>query len=242
MSLPILLAVGFLFLKTGEKFATQEAAGPTVTALTQHLGGDFEPHVFNEPAKAIEYVTKAKPAAGIVTAGFYLTYAKALGMTPVLEVKRQKVPAERYVLVAKSQPGAIIATPLAAEQNYVLAVILQGKFGDEIRLKPTTDVEGAVFDVVEGAKNADASVLMEEATWKVISADPELGQQVKAVFTSDELPGNLVVSFAGRADVEKLKSALKTTPPEILNSIQVEAFTEVDAARLKRAEERFHGK
>ncbi|MEI6083235.1 MAG: hypothetical protein WCS70_02925 [Verrucomicrobiota bacterium] len=241
MNISILFAVGFLFLKTGEKFATQEAAGPTVATLTQQLGGDFEPRIFNDPAKAIEYVTKSKPAAGIVTPGFYLTYAKALGMTPVLEVKRQKIPTERYVLVMKKTAGIetarTIATPLAAEQIYVMSVVLQNKLGDELHLKPTMDVEGAVFDLVEG-KNALDAVLMEEATWQVISADAELGAQVKAVFTSDELPGNLVVTFGGKVDVEKFK----TVPPEILNSIRVEAFTDVDAARLKRAEERFHGK
>ena len=246
MNLPILLAAGFLFLKTGEKFATQEAAGPTVATLTQQLGGDYEPHIFNDPAKAIDYVAKSKPAAGIVTPGFYLTYAKALGMVPVMEVKRQKVAVERYVLVMKKAAGIeaakTIVRPLAAEQVYVMSVVLQNKLGDELHLKLTLDVEGAVFDLVDGGKNAADAVLLEEATWQVLKADAEIGEKLKAVFTSDELPANLVVTFAGKADGEKLKGALKATPPEILNSIRVEAFTDVDTARLKRAEERFHGK
>ncbi|MCG3149287.1 MAG: hypothetical protein PCFJNLEI_02747 [Verrucomicrobiae bacterium] len=246
MNLPILLAVGFLFLKTGEKFATQEAAGPTVAELTQQLGGDFEPRIFNDPAKAIEYVAKSKPAAGIVTPGFYITYAKALGMTPLLEVKRHKIPVERYVLVTKqaTELTAIksVATALAAEQMYVMRVVLQNKLGEELRLQPTLDEEGAVFDLVEGGKSAADAVLLEEAAWEVLRADPELGAQVKAAFTSAELPGNLVVTFGGRADSAKLVESLKTTPPAILESIRVEVFSDIAAERLKRAEELFHAK
>lgn len=241
MNLTILFAVGFLFLKTGEKFATQETAGPTVATLTSRLG--FEARVMNDPAKAIDYVTKSKPAAGIVTPGFYLTYGKALGMEPVLEVKREKVAAERYVLVAKQADGIkTVATPLAPEQVYVMSVVLQDKFGDELRLQSVLDVEGAVFDMADGVKNAADAVLMEEETWQVLGADAELKGKVKAVFTSEELPGNLVVVFGGATDAGKLKSALKEMPKEVLSNLRVAAFGDVDEARLQKARERFRGK
>src|SRR5437879_2439257 len=136
----------FLFLKTGEKFATQEVAGPTVAGLTAYIGekvagstNAFEPRVMNDPVKAAEFSGKSKPALGIVTAGFYLTYAKALGMEPLFETKRTGVKEERYVLVARKEAsddlskleGKTIATPLAAEQRYVIGVVLQGKLGEE---------------------------------------------------------------------------------------------------------------
>ena len=251
MNFALIIAAGFLFLKTGEKFATQESAGPTVALLTtfigQQTGTTFEPHVLNDPSKAAEYCAAGQPVAGIVTPGFYLAYGKTLGLEPVLEIKRQQVAAERYVLVTKGAAletlaGKSIATPLAAEPRFVAGVILRGKLGVDVRLQPVTDVEGAVLDLVEGAKNAAAAVLMEEGTWQVIRADAELGAQVKAVFTSDELPGNLVVKFAGKVDTDKLKAALKATPSEILSSIRVEKFDEIQTDRLKRAEELFHGK
>ena len=56
----ILLALAFLFLKTGEKFATQETAGPTVAMFTHYLGA-YEPQVLNDPAKAVEFCTAKKP-------------------------------------------------------------------------------------------------------------------------------------------------------------------------------------
>ena len=251
MNFALILAVGFLFLKTGEKFATQESAGPTVALLTtfigQQTGATFEPYVLNDPAQAEKYCTTGKPAAGIVTPGFYLAYEKTLGMEPVLEIKRQQVTAERYVLVTKDAAletlaDKTIATPLARESQFVAGVILQGRLGAGVRLQPITDIEGAVMDLVEGAKNAPAAVLMEEGTWQAIHADAELGPQVKAVFTSDELPGNLVVKFAGPLETGKLKAALKATPAEILGSIRVEVFAEVNVDRLKKAEEQFHGK
>ena len=85
-----------------------------------------------------------------------MQYAKALGMEPLLETRRTGVKEQRYVLVARKDAsddlarwqGKTIATPLAGEQRYVISVILQGKLGEEIRLKPVTDVEGAVFDLV----------------------------------------------------------------------------------------------
>ena len=250
MSWPLILAVGFLFLKTGEKFATQESAGPTVALLTtfigQQTGVAVEPRVLNEPSRAAEYCAADKPAAGIVTPGFYLAYGKTLGMEPVLEIKRQQVAAERYVLVTKGAElatltGQWIATPLAAEPRFVASVILQGKLGVTVRLQPVMDVEGAVVDLVEGAKTAAAAVLMEEGAWLAIHADPELGPQVKAVFISDEVLGNLVVRFAGPLDVGKLKTALQGTPVDILSSIRVEKFYDIHQDRLQRAEKLFHG-
>src|SRR5277367_6805428 len=96
----------FLFLKTGEKFATQEIAAPTVAGLTGYIGEKiggatnvFAPRVMNDPVKAAEFSGKSKPALGIVTAGFYLMYAKTLGMEPLLEIKRAGVKEERCVLV-----------------------------------------------------------------------------------------------------------------------------------------------
>ena len=251
MNFALIMAVGFLFLKTGEKFATQESAGPTVALLTtflgQQTGTNWEARVLNDPGAAVEYCTAGRPAAGIVTPGFYLAYGKQLGMEPVLEIKRQQVAAERYVLVTKGAAlatltGRTIATPLAAEPRYVAGVILQDKLGADVPLQRVTDVEGAVMDLVEGAKNAAAAVLMEEGAWQAIHADPELGPQVQAVFISDELPGNLVVRFAGALAAGPLRAALQATPAEIRGNIRVDAFGAVDVARLQRAEARFHAK
>lgn len=253
----VLLAAAFLFLKTGEKFATQETAGQTVATFTHYLGA-YEPQVINDPAKAVELCTSNKPPLGIVTPGFYLTYAKALGIEPLLEVRRQKVPMERYVLVVKrSAPddldalkGKTIATTLAAEQRYVISVVLKDRLGNEMRLKPITDVEGAVFDLVEGMKNTADAVLVEDAAWKLFEKDEELGPKVKAVYQSDELPRDLVVLFRPNADgvdAEKIKSVLKDmgnndAGKQILNSIRVEAFVDVDKDRLSKAQALFYAK
>ncbi len=254
----------FLFLKTGEKFATQEIAGPTVEGLTAYVGekvagttNAFAPRVMNDPVKAAEYCARSKPAMGIVTAGFYLTYAKALGMQPLLEVKRAGVKEERYVLVTrKDSPddpakleGKTIATPLADEQRYVVAVVLQNKIGEEIRLKPTTDVEGAVFDLAEGAKTAADAVLIETGAWALFKDDPDSGGKLKVVYTSDELPRDLVVAFGsavGTLNIDKAKQVMKDMSgndvgQKVLRSIQVESFTDIDQGRLTTAEKLFHG-
>jgi hypothetical protein len=249
----------FLFLKTGEKFATQEAAGASVAQLTTYagdkLGTKFEPRVLNDPKKAVAFCAASKPVLGIVTPGFYLTYAKALGMEALLETKRTGVAAERYVVVEKKDTGddltgKIVATTLAAEERYVIGVVLQDKFGRELRLKPVTDVEGAVFDLVEGAKDAADAVLMEEGAWALFRDDSELGPKLKVVFESAELPRDLVVAFrpnAGKLDVEKLKIALKAMNTDeagksVLRSIRVESFGDVNQERLAKAETLFHAK
>lgn len=255
-----LVLVAFLFLKTGEKFATQEAAGPTVSAFTAHVGEKsggvkFEPQVLNKPAKAVEFVGTKKPALGIVTPGFYLAYEKALGMEPVLEVKRQGVAEERFVAVVKKSAGddlagKVIGTTLWDEELYVNGVILQGKLGDEVRLKPVEDVEAAVFDLVEGAKGAVDVVLMEEGAWKVFEKDEELGPKLKVAYRSEELPRNLVVLFranAGGVDVEKVKAALKgmngtEDGKKVLGSIRVESFVDVNQEQLTKASKLFHAK
>lgn len=254
----------FVFLKTGEKFATQDTAGPTVAGLTGYLGvclggttNAFDPRIFNDPKKAVEFCVAQKPVVGIVTPGFYLAYVKALGMEPVLETRREKVPAERYVLVAKKAAGdkpadfagKTIATALAGEQYYVMDIILDGKLGEEIRLKAVTDIEGAVFDIIEGTKNAADAVLMEEGMWKsLFEPDSEVGPKMKVVYQSAELPRDLVVVFkpnAGSLDTGKLSAALKGMSEkddgrQVLRSIRVEAFVDVDQDRLAKARERFH--
>jgi hypothetical protein len=255
----------FLFLKTGEKFATQETAGPTVAGLTAYVGekvagttNAFEPYVMNDPVKAAEFSGKNKPALGIVTAGFYLTYAKALGMEPLLETKRTGVKVERYLLVTRKDAsddvakleGKTVATPLATEQRYVIGVVLQGKLGEEIRLKPTMDVEGAVFDLAEGSRNAADAVLLEAGTWDLFKDDPDSGQKLKVVYQSDELPRDLVVLFGPKSDalsVDRVKQVMKDMSgneegQKVLRSIQVESFTDVEQARLTKAEKLFHGK
>ncbi len=255
----------FLFLKTGEKFATQEIAGPTVAGLTAYVGekvagttNAFEPQVMNDPVRAADFCGKSKPALGIVTAGFYLTYAKALGMKPLLETKRMGLKEERFVLVARKDAtddltkleGKTIATPLADEQWYVISVILQNKLGEEVRLKPTMDVEGAVFDLAEGAKNAADAVLLETGAWDLFKDDPDSGGKLKVVYQSDELPRDLVVVFGATGamlNVDKAKQVLKDMSSneagqKILRSIQVESFTDIDQARLSSAEKLFHGK
>jgi hypothetical protein len=255
----------FLFLKTGEKFATQEIAAPTVSGFTAYIGEQvagatnaFEPRVMNDPVKAAEFSGKSKPSLGIVTAGFYLTYAKALGMEPLLEIKRTGVKEERYLLVTKKDgtedlaklEGKTIATPLAGEQRYVVGVILQGKLGEEIRLLQTMDVEGSVFDLAEGSKKAADAVLLETGAWDLFKDDPDSGGKLKVVYQSDELPRDLMVAFAPKSDavnIDKLKQVLKDMSgnadgQKVLQSIRVDSFADVDRERLSKAEKLFYGK
>jgi hypothetical protein len=255
----------FLFLKTGEKFATQEAAAPTVTGLTTYLGekltgsaGSFEPHVLNEPVKAVEFCAARKPALGIVTAGFYLSYEKALAMQPLLETRRAGVPQERFVLLGRAADGKelsalqgkTIATTLAGEQRYVISVVLQGKLGQEIRLKQPGDIEGALFDLAENASGSPDAVLAEVAVWNLFKEDPDLGGKLKVLYESDELPRDLVVAFGSTGaglDLEKLKKAMKEMNDtedgkRILSSIRVEAFIDIDQNRLSKAKALFHGR
>lgn len=254
--------LAFLFLKTGEKFATQEMAGPTVaefTACVAKAVGDvrFEPGVFNVPSDAVEFCATKKPAVGIVTPGFYLAYQQALNMEPLLEVRRKEVPAERYVVaVKKTAPDGlaavqckVLATTLAAEERYILAVILRGEVA-ELRLKAVTDVEGAAFDLVEGVKGAADAVLMEEGMWEVIRKDEELGPKLKTAFRSEELPKTLLVAFrnhVGKLDLAKLKTVLtklheSAEGRRVLDEIRVEAFEPVNETRLKKAQELFLGR
>ena len=252
----------FLFLKTGEKFATQETAGPTVSGLTAYLGDKlsgstnaFAPRVLNDPVKAAELCAAQKPSLGIVTPGFYLTYAKPLGMEPLLETKREQVPSERYVLVVrtnapvdlKSLEGKTIATVLAPEQRYVTAVILQGKLGAEPHLRTIPNIELALFSLADGAQGAPDAVLVDEPTWKLFQSDQEIGPGLKSVFQSDELPRDLVVVFhpnAGDLDTKKVTAILKSMGGQdpgqsILRSIRVESFEDINKERLAKARTQF---
>jgi hypothetical protein len=246
----VVVLLGFLFLKTGEKFATQETAGPAVaefmTVLGQPLAVKFAPQVCNDPAQAVEYVTGKQPAFGIVTPGFYLAYAKALEMTPLMEVRRTGVAGERYVVVMRKEDGdgvaavrgKVLATTLAAEERFVSGVVLEDKVA-ELRLKSVTDAESAAFDVVE---KGDA-VLLEEATWTALAKDEELGAKLKVVYRSAELPGPLFVTFGkAKLEAEKVKAVLKGLDAAVTGRIRIEKFVELDEKRLQQAEARFHGR
>jgi hypothetical protein len=252
----------FLFLKSGEKFATQEAAGPSLIPFTEYIsskvGVSFEPRIMNEPVKAAEMCAAKKPPMGIVTPGFYLAYAKALGMEPLLQVKRTGMATEKYVLVGRKDgsdkledwQGRTVATALAGEANYVLAVILQGKLGRESRLKPTSDAEGDLFAMAESAQNGPELVLVEEVAWKTFAEDGELAAALKVLFLSDDLPKDLVVVFGGNAtsvDTGKVATALKEmaadeSGKDILTGIRVDGFEGVDKEKLEKSQKLFQGR
>lgn len=150
----------------------------------------------------------------------------------------------------KALEGKAVATTLAAEQRYVIGVVLQDKLGKEARLKPTADIEGAIFDIADGAEGASDAVLVEEGAWKLFESDPELGPKLKTIYRSEELPRDLVVRFSGDATgigAEKLKPVLKAMNDSeegktILHSIRVQSFVDLDKERLARAEALFLGK
>lgn len=253
----VLMAL-FLFLKTGERFATQEMAGPVLSELTtyvsERIGTPLEPRVFNEPARAVELCARQKPRVGIVTPGFYLAYRKALGMHPLLEVHREQVDTERFVLVTRKTNGATppdwagktIATTLAAEERYVRGVILQDRFGNELRLEPVRNVEDSLFDLAEEAADAPDAVLVEEAAWKVFAADPEFESRLTVVFRSEELPRDLVVSFSDASEPTLVSALQEMVDGEIgrriLQSIRVACFAPVNTDRLERAERLYHAR
>jgi hypothetical protein len=248
-----------VFIQTGEKFATQEQAGSSVQALAGYISQQmtvstnlFQARIFNDPAKAIGYITSQKAAVGIVTPGFYLTYVKALGMEPILETKRIGVAEERYVLVARKDAvtqladlaGKTIGTQLAAEQRFVGGVLLQDKLGQEIRLQTLDDVEAAVFGLLEKAKDSPNAILMEESTWvSLFQPDQEVSAALQVVHRSEPVPGNLVVTFTanvGNLDLAKFKAAvagMNTTDDgkAILRNIRVESFNEINHERLDRS-------
>lgn len=258
----IFLLVGFLFLKTGEPFATQDIAGPTVAGLTGYLGEQldvgFEPVVMNQPADAVLHVEKQKPAFGIVTAGFFLTYEKALGMQPLLQIRRLGRGGAKMVLVARQDApddlmewsGQSIACALAAEERYLKAVVLAGQLGNEIRFEAVKDVEGAIFDLVEKTDTPFAAVLLEAAQWAFYRDDPELGAALKTIFTSAELPDDLLVGFgagdekaAPAADLVQALAAMKETEDgqRILRSVEIGRLDPIDDDRLGAARRLFHG-
>jgi len=243
----------FLFLETGEKFATQETAGPTVKGLTSYLGNvigfQFEPYIFNRPQNADDFAVSKKPLFGIVTTGFYLCYRTTLGMVPLLEVKRAQIPEQRYVLIArKGTPSDLskwkdkkIATTLAAENRYVIGVILEYKLGKEVNLVSTSDEEGSVLDMAEGLPNAADAVLINEAVWKLFEDDPDLVSNLHTIYRSNEMPHSIVVAFKSNANgigSDRLKTAFLEMPQneqgqQIMSSIRVAEFVEVNDTRLK---------
>ncbi len=255
----------FLFLKTGEKFATQEIAGPTVALLTGYLGDRlagsrtaYTPRVMNQPTAAAALAATEKPVLGIVTPGFYVAYRKAFALEPVAEVQRRKMGESRFVLVtAKGGPpeldqlaGKRLATDLAPEQRYVMSVILQNKLGQELHFIEVTDLEGALFDLAEQADQAADLVLVHHTLWDLYRDDPDLGPHLQAVYTSESLPHDLLVVFranAGELSVENLQQIVTGMGDDeqgqtVLQSIRVESFVPVNRERLERAEEMFHGR
>jgi len=175
----------------------------------------------------------------------------------LLETKREKVPAERLLLVArKSAPdnlgewgGKSIATRWQRKERYVVAVALQGKLGTEIRLQSTANVENSVFDLADGSAGAPDAVLLEETAWKLFETDEEIAPKLKVIYRSEELPRNLVVVFRPQPpawDTGKVADVLKAYEADeagraVLGSIWVEEFRSVDEQRLGQARKLFAG-
>lgn len=245
---------GFVVLKTGERFASQERAAQVLA----DFGGWVAPKtgsaaltgkITNKPEEATSLIRDGKPLFAIVSPAFYLEHREELGMAVVAQTRRRGLATEKYaILVAKGAKAdlAKISTSIASEEKYLRKVVLAGSPAEKAALAPSAWVGDDVAAMAEKDPSAPAAILLDAATTAFFREDAVVWGEVDVAWESEELPPDAVVVFSWTpADARtKLATALLAMKEDaggkkVCDEMQTDGFGAPDEALWKKAQERW---
>lgn len=257
-------ATFYVILKTGDEAATSEKASQFLSDFSAYLNGKapflkqkpLRGLITNKTEEALALIQKQQPLFALVSPAFYLEHLKGTS-APIDQIPRFGLNVEHYSLVAaKSGPaslsglkGQTIRTLVFDEVNYLKRVVFPSSFqpGRDFALQQTMNMADEVFLMTEKEKGAAAALLMDEELLHFFQSDPLVWPELKVLWTSDDLPRDLVVNLDNRldaAEVQQLQKAFAEMPKDPLGSrliqlMQTTGFVPVNQELLNRARVKF---
>ena len=262
-----LARVTVALVKPGDPNAADaERAAPFLrrleAALAEHVpafaGATVSARLCDDAAEAAELLAERPTRLAIVPPGFYLAHAEDadLRLRVVASVPRLGAVTERYRLVTRR--GANAPADLQALHDETVAIqgwpdprylrrVVFATDAEELpfELVPTRNLADTVFDLVEPEPDADgpAAILVDDAQFRFLERDELVWPELKVVWSSAELPRDLVVACGRDWDdsaVAKLRTALLAFDDhdqgrEVLKLMGSPGFAQPDTDRLVAA-------
>jgi hypothetical protein len=244
-------ARGLAVFKLGEQYATDEHAGEAIDALCKYLNARIEDANFkrtgvrNRPDDALRLIRDQKPAAAIVSPGFYFKHKESLKLTVLAEARRGGHDGEQYSLVGTSKvdeypAGKTIATTLTADLDWLKKAVLPAPEGvAPVRWVQFDNLFDAGYAIIDEEDDAPDFVLVDRITLQAFKGDPDLAELEQGL-QSKVLPQDLVVEIDERLGEtrDELKKVLKALNKDeegrrLGELLQSPTFQAPDTDRLK---------
>ncbi|HMU40708.1 MAG TPA: PhnD/SsuA/transferrin family substrate-binding protein [Pseudomonadota bacterium] len=235
------------------------AAKPYVDRFARHLetalglaeksaNGAF----FVSRKEALVAIEQQKPGWAVVEPSLYFELRKQHKVAVLAQVASSDLNTPQIVVVAKDPAfrtladlnGKRVFTQLADAGKYLSNVVLDGKGAAETRfqLKPV----GAIMKGVRAVLRGDADAMLLDPEQLVEAKKLEGGDALRTVYTSEALPGLLVVAFPSLplADQKKLGQTLlglcqTPTGGPVCKEMRIQKFEQANAALLQNTEKRY---
>lgn len=254
----------FVIVKTGDEAATQEKAAQFLSDFSTYLNGKapflkqkpLQGLIANRTDEALALLQKQQPLFALVSPAFFLEHLEKTA-APINQIPRFGLNVEHYYLVAaKSGPaslsalkGKTVRTLVLEEANYLKKVVFPPSFqpGGDFALRQASNMADEVFLMTEKEKGAADALLMDEELLHFFQSDPLVWPALKVLWTSEDLPRDLVVNLDNRlsaSEIQQLQKAFAEMPKDPLGSkliqlMQTSGFVPVNQGLLDRARTRF---
>lgn len=231
-------SASFLMVKLGDPAATADLAAPFLDLLTTCLASHVEKfvgttliaHISNREVDAVRLLAEQQPILTFVSPGFYLQHLRApeLKAEVVAQMPRFGSSVERYHLVVrKDSPaqsltdlqGKTVHTSRAIDWPYLKRVVFTGELlpGEDFVLEPSKNLSDDLFAMteVDDDESAPDALLFDSELLQFFASDDLIWPQLTVIWTSVELPRDLVVTLGADWNValrEQLFSALQGMP------------------------------
>jgi ABC-type phosphate/phosphonate transport system substrate-binding protein len=255
----------FLMVQPGDPGATAERAAEFLRDFARYLGSHVAPlqgqavagEIANREAQALALLEASRPSLVFAPPGFYLEHLRdpALGACVVLSVPRFGKKVERYHLVAVKDSGPKSLDELRGKRVHggfeldlpylQRAVFPAGRGPPELfALQPSQNLADDVFSMLEGGEEEEPpdALLLDEGGLRFFADDDLVWPRLAVVWTSAELPRDLVVTVGGgwddaarRALVDALTGmSAEPAGKRLLALMQSEGFALPDTELLAR--------
>lgn len=210
--------------------------------------------VYHEKEEAgLAELAGGRAALALVPLPFYLEHGERMALTPVLEVLPASGEAERWSLVARKgavrEPAGLGEWELVGIPGYAprfvrrVALAGWGTLPADVRIRFSSRV---LSDLRRAAAGEPVAVLLDAAQSAALDSLP-FAAELEVVARSPELPANLLCRVGTRLTAEEEAGVVRAllalvgdeAGREVLASLRIERFREVDGRALQAVEKAF---
>jgi hypothetical protein len=206
--------------------------------------------VYHEEAEpGLARLKEPDATLALVPLPFFLQHAEELSLNPLLQAVQKSGASESWSLVARkgavSSPESLADWEVTGMPGYApefVRGLILGEWGELPATASITFTSRALGALRKAAAGEKLAVILDQAQTKAISSLPFAGD-LEVVTRSEELPGALLCSVAGRLDGESAEALQQDLlqlhksdeGAELLETLRMSRFRKIDRAALEAA-------